>query len=585
MKKRTITRLSSLKSKLSSKFFIVFIIFVVVPSLLFGISYYNHISENIINDTVNSSWNNLELVEQQLSTKLQIVNKTFSSIYNDEDFVTIVSKINLTQTWGEQYDDFILLDRILSKHVSDDFIYQIRVYLPDDKFYSNQNTRFCSNKMLDEIGLTKIKEYNTNIIWMVRNNFKETQYSDEISLVSAFFTYKNKDNDAITIEIDIEEEKLKEITDIFYLHEQSSLNIVSKEGTVISTQDKKLLDNDYFISKPDVILREGINFQQDKYYLKKNVSINNWYIIIEGSTAGITRRNSFIQISIIILIAQIVLAFTVTSIFFLRVNKRLNVLRNSMNEIDDYINMKPIKIKSNDEIGQLVGYFSKMIDRIRKLIEEIYNSNREKRQSELMLLLSQINPHFIYNTLETINWKAIDQGAYDVSKSINQLSKFLRMSLSISDSEISMKQELKYIGLYIEMQKEAISKEFEFMVTVDEELADYKVPKLIIQPIIENSIIHGILEGDRNLDYRIELKSQKAEDYLHIEIYDNGSGIDKERLSEMMTELEKAKCEKFLALWNINQRLKINYGNECGLHIISEKNKYTIIKFKIPIIK
>ena len=149
---KRILKYFDIKNKLASKFFVLFILLVLVPSFIMGYIYYNQASRTIIDDMLDNAWKNLQPVESQLSSVLQVVNNTFVSLYTDEVFIDILSDISKEQTWGEQFDDLLAIDKIFSKHIINEHIYNIRIYLPPEKFYSNQNVRFCSRDMLNDIG-------------------------------------------------------------------------------------------------------------------------------------------------------------------------------------------------------------------------------------------------------------------------------------------------------------------------------------------------------------------------------------------------------------------------------------------------
>ena len=431
--------------------------------------------------------------------------------------------------------------------------------------------------------LTDIDDYYNDIVWMLRKDFKETDYSDEITLLSGFFTFKNSDGMLVTVEVDLFEESFFNASNMFYLYDNSEFFVVNEDGSIVSSRLKeKLALNIRDEFGVDKSLSEGINLIGEDYYLKKNMNVNDWYIIVNGNVRDLAGQRSIISYTLILLVLEIILAMIVTALFFLRANKRLNALGKAMSTIDKLQDVKPEVTKNNDEIDQLARYFGEMVDRLKSMVDEIHRINEDKRQSELNLLLSQINPHFIYNSLETINWKAIDLKAFDVSKSINKLSKFMRMSLNTKDNEISIKQEIIFIELYAEMQKELINNEFELIVDVSDELAEYKMPKFILQPLVENSIIHGIAENEKQ-DSIIKVSCVQEDGFLHFEVFDNGVGIDAEKLNDITSELLNQNDDQFFALVNIERRLKLEYGEMCGLVISSEKFKYTKIQFKIPI--
>jgi two-component system sensor histidine kinase YesM len=223
-----------------------------------------------------------------------------------------------------------------------------------------------------------------------------------------------------------------------------------------------------------------------------------------------------------------------------------------------------------------------------RLLDEIKKEQYHKNQAEMMVLQAQIKPHFLFNTLESINILAIQNEGKKVSQMVYRLGNILRISIQDKE-EISVKQEIDHLRNYLEIQKYRFDDLFDFEITVDELFMDYKMLKITLQPLVENSIQHGF-EG---IDYKgfISVRAEENSNYLIFWIEDNGIGITNEILSRFQYKTDDKFFEQTtdihgerrgLGVKNVADRIRIHYGASSGIYICSEVNKGTRIKCVIP---
>jgi two-component system sensor histidine kinase YesM len=231
-----------------------------------------------------------------------------------------------------------------------------------------------------------------------------------------------------------------------------------------------------------------------------------------------------------------------------------------------------IRNEYDNEFGKLNENFNLMIRRIQELLEEVGIQNRKKREAELQMLQEQINPHFIYNTLDMINWQAIEYGARDISKMLSLLGKMLRLGLSKGDAFITIRSEIEYLRCYIDLQMIRFRNEIRISIYVPEYLDSYMVPKLMLQPFIENSLIHGM---DRGKECTIEITVGESEADLWVTLIDNGKGMD-------IQEFYSNGKMKGSGIRNVRERIKLYFGENYGVDMDSHLNKGTTVKIRIP---
>ena len=219
------------------------------------------------------------------------------------------------------------------------------------------------------------------------------------------------------------------------------------------------------------------------------------------------------------------------------------------------------------EIRQLGGSFNSMMDKIRSLLQMVYKEQRDKREAEIRTLQAQINPHFLYNTLDTIHWMAEEHQAMDIVKLVSALTKLFRISLSRGREVISLAEEMEHVRSYLYIQKVRYEDKLHYRIDVPEALLRLRVNKLILQPLVENAIYHGIKQ--KRGEGHIHLSGERRGDALVLRVADDGAGMPPEkcaRLNEALRDGGGRACDHGYGIFNVNDRIRLSYGREYGLH-------------------
>jgi len=254
--------------------------------------------------------------------------------------------------------------------------------------------------------------------------------------------------------------------------------------------------------------------------------------------------------------------------------RRIEYLNKKVNQIGQGDFQVKIQDPSRDEVGKLASGIGNMLGNINQLIESVRQSHAEQKEAEMRALQAQINPHFLYNSLSLINWKAIRMKAMDISLLTTSLSKFYRTTLNRGKSVITVREELENIRAYLDIQLMMHDHSFELTISVAEDILDYEMVHLILQPIVENAIEHGI---DHKRDGRGELKVRgyMRGERIAFVIADNGPGMvgvsDVRRVGDGGYGLQ-----------NIRDRLRLYYGTDAGIEITSEPGEGTIVSVMFP---
>ena len=244
-----------------------------------------------------------------------------------------------------------------------------------------------------------------------------------------------------------------------------------------------------------------------------------------------------------------------------------------------------IYIGGSSEIRHLGYSVQRSYERIETLMEEIIRQQNERRKSELDALQSQINPHFLYNTLESITWMIEAQKNEEAVIMISELAKLLRVSLSRGKTIIPVKDELQHSRSYMNIQLVRYKERFQMEFQTDKEIEDYCIVKLVIQPILENAIYYGVGNMDEDDEGKITVRGEKKEDDIYIIIEDNGMGMRKEVLENILKDNNKVpKHGSGVGVINVHSRIQLMFGEQYGLEIYSEPDEGTRVVIHIPAI-
>jgi sensor histidine kinase YesM len=240
---------------------------------------------------------------------------------------------------------------------------------------------------------------------------------------------------------------------------------------------------------------------------------------------------------------------------------------------------------SGDEIAVLARGFNEMAGNMQTLVNKVKADQQRMRQTDLRLLQAQINPHFLYNTLDTIIWLIEGNKADEAVEMVVTLSEFFRLALSKGKELISLGEERQHISSYLEIQEVRYRDILEYDIQIAPSLYGYQILKLTLQPLVENALYHGI-KYKRAKGY-IHIKAEKDGDVLRLSVRDNGAGMEEEELRQLQREIKKPcqETEKGFGLANVNERIQMYFGPEYGMRIESQKDNGTYVEITIPAIE
>ncbi|WP_175638727.1 cache domain-containing sensor histidine kinase [Metabacillus schmidteae] len=359
-------------------------------------------------------------------------------------------------------------------------------------------------------------------------------------------------------------------------------NIYSPSNPIVVNPPNRLLDEEdsgYFSEK---INGEGFQFIYQK------LPFTNWTTVGIFSSEESVYEVRTIHFYVICFVFFVCL-FGITASYYLSnsMSKPIFQLMSSMKEVESGNLSIQYKSERQDEIGMLGKSFNHMIKKINELLSLTEKQERQKREAELRSLQAHIKPHFLYNTLDTISWMARKRGADDVSDVVTALSKLFRIGLNKGHDIIFLREEMTHIESYLSIQKARYRDKLNFSINVDQKIQDVQILKLVLQPIVENAIYHGIKE--RKGPGHIEIKALEDNGSLLLSVSDDGKGIPEDKLAMLNDRLDtlyKQQDQKVnfgYGMMNVQARIKLTYGEMYGLQINSQLDVGTIVSIRLPI--
>ncbi|MBA9087695.1 sensor histidine kinase YesM [Fontibacillus solani] len=338
-------------------------------------------------------------------------------------------------------------------------------------------------------------------------------------------------------------------------------------------------------------VREAVtypNTQNAKLYYSKKTKLNNFRLVTVTSLSEIREQVlSYLKNFLYLFALFTLLIFIFSTTISRGVTKPIRLLMSATHKIQDGDLKVSVPPRGRDELAVLTQHFNHMIVRINELIEENYRS--KMRENELMFLekeaqfkalQQQINPHFLYNTLESIKWMAYKHGLLEISNMASALGKFFRGSISSSSDLISIAKEVEHLQSYIYIQKIRYQQKFEVELLIEDQIMPLSIIRLILQPIVENSILHGLDPIEEN--GLLQILGYLHEDTICFSIKDNGVGMEEEKLEEVRLKILSPFSNESIGLSNVYRRLQLYFDNDIQFDIESAVNEGTEIRFSYP---
>lgn len=578
-------------SSIKVKFLFMIILSSILPIIVLGIYSYDTSVKSVTEQVKNRSETTLSRVSAFIDLYMQQINdyavkvsnnsivigilnnERNKLIINDMEKQAVISQMQLQNNHvnlsvksiiispsGRYYSNFTNNDSKMMKAVK--LIMSESWYLQNDKYADS--TRF--------LGVRKsyVDNFETNYHYYFYRNI----YNGEGDLVGVFL-------------IDISSYVFDRLLSSILNNSEDIIYLVDENFNVLSVSNEVRNEYDANIALLKEIIGNGspantIALKNNMIMVYTELISKKWHLIYFISKKGIwdsTKKIILFTIGLIFILS--VFEFFLYLLVNKTITKPIIQLSKAMRKVQQSDFGVQFKAFSNDEIGTLANGFNKMVMDIRNSIEKIKQEERQTKKYELAMLQAQINPHFLYNSLNSIKWMADLMRCGNISQAIFYMIKLLQYSIDKIDSTITLKNEIEYIESYVFLNNIRFKDKFNFIKKVDSQYDNIRIVKFLIQPLVENSILHGL--KDKPGVGNIILSVEEKEDSLIVSVEDDGIGFQPENVICNLTGDEKGDIlPVHIGIENVDRRLKLIYGEEYGVMIESEVNKGTKVSIAIP---
>ncbi|MNB96715.1 Sensor histidine kinase YpdA [compost metagenome] len=562
----------------------------IIPTSALSLSAY-FLSVKILKEKVSNSFQeNLSYIGNSTRKELAGIEKITELIYINEDIQHAITADNRNSL--EFYTDLKKVDQVLdnisfySNYYS--YITSLFIFGQNGSQFSYGNDAYTINTEAIQTSAwyKKMVDLNGKVLWLgVHENDNEHRKNQVFSIARVINDTDHNRIGAIYLNL-----STKVFTDILSkasLNTQSQIYVVDQRGRIVfpEQQSTRTLQSEGIIL-PDTTNNSGIEITKDgQTFLTSTYAIEEygWKIIQNVPVGELTKDNKIIiQVTAIVFLLPFLFSGVLWYLVSRSIVRPIKQLISTMKDVRGSNLDVKANVTSTDEIGLLTVTYNYMIQRINGLFTQVVEEEKQKRNVEIKALQGQINPHFLYNTLNTIRWMAIIQKAEGIKEVVDALGRLLKNTFRQPTAMITLHEELNMLKDYVFIQQTRYRDKFQVYYEVEEPLNAAECIKFILQPIVENAIFHGIepKEGPGV----ITIKATAEDTVLKITVEDNGVGMSDEQISGILkTRQPDRESGKSIGMRNVNDRIKLIYGEKYGLHIESKISSYTKIHINLPL--
>jgi two-component system sensor histidine kinase YesM len=410
-----------------------------------------------------------------------------------------------------------------------------------------------------------------------------------VSLSKELKSPNSQDRKGILL-IDLNYKVISEICKKVQLGSKGYIFIIDKQGNIVYHPQQQLIYSGLKTEMiPQVLKAKGKSFivehdGEKKLYTITTSDLTGWKVVSVTNVNdmimdGKETKKFFMMMMIISILLSLLIAFVIST----RISRPIRKLELSMKQVEMGNFDIELDFFYNHEVGRLSKSFNMMTRKIKELMQQVVEEQKALRKSEIKALQSQINPHFLYNTLDSIIWMAESNQNEEVIDMTSSLAKLFRISLNKGQDTVPISGEIEHVKNYLLIQKMRYRNKLDFIIDVDPAIMSYQTIKLILQPLVENAIYHGIKNKEgKGL---IRILGNEVEGKILLQVIDNGVGMDSEQMKKIYSD-ENCKISKGngVGVKNVHERLQIYYGQDFGVSFESEVDRGTTVSIWLPVV-
>ena len=528
------------------------------------------------------------IVDQTLERVVSDINYLFSATTSISRDIAVDQAINelmctFYDSQAQYFDVYFdkLKDQIQMYATSYNNVIKVSVYTDNPTVLSGGNVYFLNETALRSpwyANVNKSRRKEDVVAWSSPNPLNKGKFEHKISVVRIMDEFAQY-NKTMVVRIDIEESRLRELLKKTY--DMDFFLIDANDDIIASSLEEYTNDDAYYLTFEPEKFDKNYTLVQQNFYPSDDLAWRVAAIVPKQSLTDVI--NGYGGLLAVVSTLILVVSVLFIMIFSRSYNDRITILEKHMKRVEnsqfDIIEGE----YGTDEIGGLIGAFNRMTLRINGLVNEVFrfklrekDHQLEQIKAELKFLQSQMDPHFLFNTLNAILVVSSRNGYQEITQVIRNLAKTLRYLIEWDDSMVPLEKELTFTRMYLEIEKFRFRDKFEFEIFIEGNLEKVLVPKLMVQPFVENACKHGIQASKNN--GKLIIRIYALNDYVHILVEDNGIGMTKEKLTEVLNQ----NVDSHIGIQNVLKRLAIHYHGRQQFEISSEVNTGTKILIRIP---
>lgn len=564
---------------------IAYTLIVLVPTAMLLYLYYHHTAKTTSEEIIHTMFGIVSQARTNMSYRMDNIKRISDLMFIDPTLNKALKTDPKKQTVFGQKQEHDAILRMIETLSDTEGVSDIKIYIKTPKLYRNEGCNFFTfEQAKNQPWFDGASRAEGAIYWYGSREVTDSNGTPERVLTCARMLIDLDHIDRVigAMIIEVREQMFLDIVNEVDFSDEAEISIMTSGGQTVMGKGNTAADAD--------TLTEGINKTKDGYLLLSPMTYSDWNLTAFVPYGRELQQNArdirFFGVAVLmILFALFMLAFLMMfGYIVLRVNRRIHRIATKIETEGVLYGDDKNEPEPGDNFYYLENQVDVMIGNIRELMQRSYSAEIEKKDAELSMLQSQINPHFLYNTLNSISWTAIKTGATEVNEMIGLLSQYFRLSLSGGKAVVRVQDEINLARVYLEIQNIRFMNMIDINFDVDDDILNEEMPKLTLQPILENAVLHGLqYKNDKN--WKISVSARREGDFAEFCISDNGVGMTQEQLERLTDSLsrERDKNSKTggFGLYNVYRRLELRYGDKNSLKITSKRGVGTKVVIRI----
>ncbi len=578
-------------TSLKSKLLVSYSVLILIPLLTISLYAYTKITDIIHDRAIYSAQQGFDQTHAYLTYMMYKIIRSSDLIATNERLREILDKSHMSTPLEEQVEDMLYLVRFLTSFRDAEDIHQVKLYVNPGMVYSDENRNiFNMSNVADYPWFERLRVSQDKVTGLPASYFDyEGNHPEVVSLARKISRVTSYQESVGVLRIDIMQDKLDQILVSANSNKESFTFLQNEEGLIVaSSHSDGLVDAEKLSWLHANNDDEEVGFTSAEFddrkviYESRIIPYTDWRMITVLPERAIVRELGRLRIEFLFQILALgTVAYAFGYYISISITRRISRLVSRMKRVQQGELDSIIPHQDKDEIGELVDNYNYMLSRIAVLGEEQYRMGQDLKTAELSALQSQINPHFLYNTLDLINWLSQKNMVSEISDVTIALANFYKFSLNKGRDISTIDYELRHVSSYVQIQNVRFRNKIHLVLDVEEDALRFTIPKITLQPIVENAIHHGILEKP-DKEGVVEIRVWTEMDHVVLCVRDDGVGIPADRMQLIEHGNPISERGNHYAIRNINERLRLVYGEAYRLEYKSEVGVGTEVYIRIP---